>query len=308
MKFFLFSDYHYTPGYYINFGFEGLHKFQRVAEEKGCDMMLHLGDFCHHPSKHTDFINEYNSFHIPSYHCLGNHDTENDTRDEVVRLYGMPDHHYNLDIGGYRFIIANTSFYRDTETGEFVQYHKTNYFSQPERETLPPEELEWIANSIETSPYPCIICSHSSFERYHDCKNGHLVREIIDKANRRKAHSVLMCMNGHMHKDHLTIMNNVLYYDVTSSSFDCAGCPPMPPHDKFKKEDYENNQYAGYIICPNDPLYSVVTLEGTTITIEGCEPTTMYCGIGHKDIGLNEYDRMGRAYTPYVTSAKITIG
>ncbi|MBQ7399303.1 MAG: metallophosphoesterase [Clostridia bacterium] len=308
MKFFLFSDYHYTPGGYINFGFDGLHKFQRIAEEKGCDMMLHLGDLCHNPIKYIDFIDEYNNFHIPSYNCLGNHDTEQYPREEVIKAYRMPDFHYNLDIGGYRFVIINTSYYRDTQTGEFVPYFRTNYFGQPERETLPPEELEWIKESIESSPYPCILCSHSSFERYYDCKNGHQVRAIIDEANKKKPHSVLMCMNGHMHKDHISIINNVIYYDVTSSTFDCAGCPPMPPHDKFNKEDYENYKNAGYMICPDAPLYSVVTLEGTTVTIEGCEPTTMHCGIGHKELGMEEYDKMGRKYEPFTQSAKITLG
>ena len=307
MKFFLFADYHYYPHGYINFGFDGLHKFQKIAEEKNCDMMIHLGDFCHGQDFCKEFIEEYNNFHIPSYHCLGNHDTEFSPRDKVVKDYRMPDCHYNLDIGGYRFVIINTSYYRDVDTGEFVPYDKTNYFGQPERETLPPEELEWIRKSIDESPYPCILCSRSSFEKAHDCKNGHLVRQIVDEANRKKPHSVIMCMNGHCHKDHLSIINNVLYYDVTSSTFDCAGCPPMPPHDRFKKEDYEEYKFAGYMVCPEDPLYSVVTLEGTTITIEGVE-SKMYCGVELKDIGFPEFDRVGRKFEPRTQSAKITLG
>ena len=306
MKFFLFADYHYIPDGYVNFGFEGLHLFQKIAEEKGCDMMLHLGDFCHGATTVMDFVEDYNNFHIPSYHCLGNHDTELTPREEVMKAYRMPDYHYNIDIGGYRFVIANTSYYRDRETGEFVPYCYTNYFTQVERETLPPEEIEWIKKSIEESPYPCIICSHSSFEKAHDCKNGHLVREIIDEANKKKPHSVIMVMNGHCHKDHLSIINNVLYYDVTSSTFDCAGCPPMPPHNKFKKEDYEKYRYAGYMVGTEDPLYSVVTLEGTTITIEGVE-SKMYCGVELKDIGFPEYDHVGRKFVARTQSAKITL-
>lgn len=308
MKFLLFSDYHYLPGGYMNHGFEGLHKLQKVAEQENCDMMLHLGDLCHGPTSVMDFIDEYNNFHIPSYHCLGNHDVQTNTRDEVIKAYRMPDHHYILDKGGYRFIIADTDFLYDAANDKYVPYDKTNYYGVPTRETLPPEEIEWIKDAIESSPYPCILCSHASFERYDSVKNGHLVREIIDEANKKKPFSVIMCMNGHHHKDHITVMNNVIYYDVTSSAFDCAGCPPAPPHDKFKKEDYENYMYAGYMIFCNDPLYSVVTLEGTTVTIKGCEPSSMYMGIGHKELGMREYDSMGRKYTPHVTSAKITLG
>lgn len=307
MKFLVFADYHFYPKHYINHGLEGLRTLQRVAEEKGCDMILHLGDFTHGPNTVKEFVDEYNNFHIPSYNCLGNHDTELCSVEEAVKAYNMPDVHYTVDKGGYRFIFADTSYYFDGES--YVPYDKTNYFAFPDtRETLPPEEIEFIRQSIESSPYPCILCSHASFERYDDVKNGHLVREIIDEANKKKPHSVIMCMNGHRHKDHTSIINNVIYQEITSPAFDCAGCPPMPPHDKFKKEDYEEYCYAGYIICPEDLLYYVVTLEGTTVTVEGSEPSRMYCGVGHKELGMAEYDKMGRMYTPYVGSYKITLG
>ena len=307
MKILLFADYHYYPKHYINHGIEGLHKLQKAAEDNNCDMMLHLGDMTHGPTTVMDFVKEYTDFHIPSYSCLGNHDTELSTRDEVVKAYKMPDHHYILDKGGYRFIIANTSYYQDGD--KIIPYDGVNYQSFPKtRETLPEDEIEFIKNAIETSPYPCILCSHGSFERYHCVKNRQRVLDIIDQANKKKPHSVIMVMNGHHHKDNISIINNVIYYDVTSSIFDCAGCPPMPPHQKYKKEDYDEYCYAGWMVCCTEPLYSVVTLEGTTVTIEGCEPCEMYMGVHLDDIGFNRYDHMGRSFEPYVTSAKITLG
>ena len=307
MKFLLFADYHYYPNHYINHGIEGLRKIQKAAEEAEVDMILQLGDFTHGPTTVMDFVNEYNNFHIPSYNCIGNHDTELSTREEVVKAYNMPDAHYIIDKGGYRFIIACTSYYQDGD--KFVPYNQTNYFAFPKtRETLPPEEIAWIKESIETSPYPCILCSHASFERYDCCKSGPEVRRIIDEANKKKPHSVIMVMNGHRHKDHITVLNNVIYYDVTSSIFDCAGCPPMPPHDRYKKEDYEEYCYAGYMVCCTEPLYSIVTLEGTTVDIKGCEPCEMYMGVHLDDIGFNRYDNMGRSFEPYVQSSRITLG
>lgn len=307
MKFLLFADYHYYPNHYINHGIEGLRKIQKAAEEAEVDIILQLGDFTHGPTTVMDFVNEYNNFHIPSYNCIGNHDTELSTREEVVKAYNMPDAHYIIDKGGYRFIIACTSYYQDGD--KFVPYNQTNYFAFPKtRETLPPEEIAWIKESIETSPYPCILCSHASFERYDCCKSGPEVRRIIDEANKKKPHSVIMVMNGHRHKDHITVLNNVIYYDVTSSIFDCAGCPPMPPHDRYKKEDYEEYCYAGYMVCCTEPLYSIVTLEGTTVDIKGCEPCEMYMGVHLDDIGFNRYDSMGRSFEPYVQSSRITLG
>ena len=307
MKFLLFADYHYYPKHYINHGFEGLHKLQRVAEEEKVDMILQLGDLTHGPTDVMDFVNEYNNFHIPSYNILGNHDTELTARDEAVKAYNMPDHHYILDKGGYRFIMSNTNYYKDGD--KILHYDGINYQAFPEtRDTLPDDEIEFIKNAIETSPYPCIICSHGSFERFHCIKNKQIVLDIIDEANKKKPHSVIMCMNGHHHRDNINIRNNVIFYDVTSSIFTCAGCPPMPPHDKYKKEDYDEYCYAGYMLCCTEPLYSIVTLEGTTVDIKGCEPCEMYLGVTKRDIGFNPYDDMGREFVPYVTSAKITLG
>jgi len=230
MKFLLFADYHHYPEYYLNHGIEGIRKFQRIAEEKGCDMILHLGDFCHGALTVKEFVDEYNNFHIPSYHCLGNHDTELCTREEVLEAYKMPNDYYFFDKCGYRFIIVNTNYFYDRDNDEYIPFNQTNYYGAPERETIPPEEIEWIKESIESSPYPCIICSHASFERLDSVKNREEIIKIIDEANRKKPKSVIMCMNGHHHKDHIAIMNNVIYYDVTSSTFDIAWSPPRAPH------------------------------------------------------------------------------
>ena len=75
----------------------------------------------------------------------------------------------------------------------------------------------------------------------------------------------------------------------------------------FCKEFIEEYKFAGYMVCPEDPLYSVVALEGTTITIEGVE-SKMYCGVELKDIGFPEFDRVGRKFEPRTQSAKITLG
>ena len=39
------------------------------------------------------------------------------------------------------------------------------------RETLPPGELAWLEETVNSSPYPCIILSHSSYERPDGVKN-----------------------------------------------------------------------------------------------------------------------------------------
>ena len=72
---------------------------------------------------------------------------------------------------------------------------------------MPPEQLVWLEETIASSPYPCVIISHQSFEfGRRDCvKYADEVRSVINDANRSKTVSVLLCINGHYHRDHIRI-------------------------------------------------------------------------------------------------------
>lgn len=300
MKFLLFSDLHYAPGVFRSLEWEALRTFQRRAEENGCDMILHCGDFTY-PEKHRDFVEAYNSFHIPSYHCFGNHDMDGCTMEEARDIYKMPADYYFFDMGGYRFIITNTSYF--VKDGEPVPYSNANYFAYPEtRETLPPAQLAWLEETVSTSPYPCIIASHSSYERIDGVKNRQAVLDIINAANRRKKHSVLMCINGHHHRDNFRILDGVLYFDVNSASYDWI----ENTHNLYPAEECEKCKCLNHTVCYNDALSAVVTLEGTTVTVDGCE-SSMYLGINREQAGARIYDCMGRAVTPRIQSVKITL-
>ena len=302
MKFLLFSDYHYTPRYYRTLGLEGIRIMQKHAEEAGCDMMIHCGDFTS-PTEYPDFVKAYNDFHIPSYHCFGNHDMDECSMEEAMRAYNMPNDYYHFDMGGYRFIVTNTSYFHDGE--KFQPYSNKNYMNYPDtRETMPPEQLNWLKETIESSPYPCILFSHASFERCNGLVNYREVQDIIDNANKKKHHSVLMSINGHHHRDFIRVRNNVIYYDMNSASMDWTG---GVPHNGYPQEacgDYELMQNT---ICFNDPLHAIITLEGSTVTIEGME-SSMLLGITRESLGLPIYDPSGRPVTPSVTSEKITLG
>ncbi len=299
MKFLLFSDLHYGPGLFKTLEWEALHTFQRRAEETGCEMIIHAGDFCHRPLESEEFIKAYNNFHIPSYHCLGNHDMDGADMTDTVRLYNMPNDYYFFEKGGYRFIILNTSYIKDGD--DFIKYSHANYFRYPDRDMMPPIEIEWLRETIDSSSLPCILISHVSFDRINGMKNRLEVLDIIDKANEKRPYSVLMCINGHHHRDYLSIMRGVIYYDVISASQDWIG-----PHNGFSKEECEKVLNLKHTIAFNDPLHAIVTLEGTTVTVEGME-SSYYLGVDHKRVGLSPYDGAGRPLSPAVQSFKVTV-
>ena len=306
VKFLLFADYHYFPGEFKSFGLEGLRIMQAHAEEAGCDMIIHAGDFCHGTPDAAELIEAYNNFHIPSYHCLGNHDMDKCSIEEILKAYRMAKDYYHFDKGGYRFIVINTSYYR--VGNEYFAYSKASHAQHLDtRETLPPEQLEWIKTTIDESPYPCILISHASLERViNGVQNYKEVLKIIDDANRKKKHSVLMSINGHHHVDYIRLLNNVVYFDMNSTSMDWLGSM-NPPNNAYPEEEYKGVRMLHRTIYTNDPLYAIITLDGTTITIEGRE-STMYRGVTRESLGIVEYDEARRLIKPSVSSAKITLG
>ncbi len=151
MKFSIFADFHYAPG---NFDYDGeaklekLREIQRRAEKENASFIIHAGDLCHSPSRYPELLSLYNDFHIPSYHCLGNHDTDGTPLEEVLRLYKMEDVQYYFDCEGYRFIVFDPNY--SYINGEYVHFDLGNYYKTPdERDWIPPENIEWMRKVIE---------------------------------------------------------------------------------------------------------------------------------------------------------------
>ena len=218
-------------------------------------------------------------------------------------MYRMPDGHYFFDQSGYRMIVVDTNYYY--VGGEYIHYNLGNYYANGAyRDYVPPQQLEWLEKTIEESPYPCILISHASFERKASgVKNQQAVRRIINEANRRKKHSVLMCINGHYHRDHISILDGVLYLDMNSVCYDWV---PIA-HNCYPEELCSRFRCLKNTVVYNDPLYAVVTVQGSTVTIEGVE-SSMFMGINREHTENPVCDPDGREVVPRVQSAKITLG
>lgn len=319
MKFLMFSDLHYNPGWLPGASWDTLKTFQKRAEEEGCDFIIHAGDFCHKANQITDFLEAYNNFHIPSYHCLGNHDMDSTPYEDTLKLYNMPNGYYFFDCKGYRIIVLDTNYFVDN--GKYVHYEKRNQKDFPaSRDNMPPEEIEWLKKTIDESPFPCLIISHASFEREHvppttpelaaqlateanASPHADEMRKLFREINEKDPHKVLMVMNGHHHHDTLRIIDNILYWDVNATAYEWIG---GQGHDYFPEEVLQQHKLAQYCVFYNEPLYAIVTIEGTTITIEGTE-TTPFMGVTREMVGSYILDRSGRPTRPKIQSAKLTL-
>ena len=302
MKFLVFSDFHYDPGYFLCTGLRGLADMQACAREEGCDFIVQLGDFCHGVSGVPELLAAYNDFDVPSYHVLGNHDAERDSFANTVRAYGMPHEYYFFDVAGYRMIVLNPNYFADGD--RFVHYELVNWRGHDAtRDVIPPEQIAWLRETVASSPYPCVLLSHQSLERVDGVRNREEVLEIINAANRRKKGSVLLCINGHYHRDNLRILDGVCYLDLNSASIDWV----EKAHYSFPTELHEQVKKLHHLVVFEQPLYAIVEIEGSTIDIKGTSSPMLY-GVDYvKATGSPCYDRCGRPFTQSIQSARITL-
>ena len=309
MRFLVFADLHYQPGIFYKVDYSSLKQIQERAEKENCEFMIHAGDFCHGASEITkdgpvaDFVKAYDDFHIPSYHCFGNHDADRTSFEEMLGYYHMEKGYYYFDQSGYRFIVCDPNYC--LIDGEYIHYSLGNQYPHPTCiNHMPPEQVKWLKETIEASPHPCVIISHQSFDRSDNdgVKNAREIRQIFREANERKPHSVLLCINGHYHKDSIRVLENVCYFNVNSASNDFIG----EVHRLFPEELYKEARFLPNNLIYEDALSAVVTLEGTTITVKGMK-SKMFMGVERAMTEAPFYDCMGLTTVPEIQSVEIRL-
>ncbi len=292
MKFLIFSDLHHAVGSFDAGTYEDLTFFEQRAKKEGCDFIIHAGDLCHGPTikDNPDYVAAYNALDIPTYHCIGNHDADGSSYEDVLRHYRMENGYYYIDGKDARLIVLNPNYY--CEDGEYVNYSMANYHPVSSRDHVPPEQLEWLKETIESSETPCILLSHQSFERPDGVKNRDAVLEIIRQANARRKNSVVMCINGHNHKDYMRMMDGVCFWEINSASFEVL----EHRHSHYPKELCEKIVHINATLVVNDPICAVVTVEGNSIDVKGMK-SSFFMGVT-KDMTEDPFlDAAGREAT-----------
>ena len=313
VKFCVFADIHYTPGTFPNSTKEWLGQIIDHAKAEKCDFIIHCGDFTSYPVRYSEYVDFYNNCGLPAYHVIGNHDDDGNTHEETLKAYRLEHGHYFFDRNGFRFVIVDPNHIKYGD-GRIEHYSKGNYFKKNSAAgdvigVVPPEQLVWLKETIGNSPYPCVVFSHQSFERPtgNACHNFSEVLAIFDEANRKSPGKVRMAINGHHHRDFIRTLNEVVFFDLNSASFDWIG---NRAHDKYPKEYIEKHKLrtrkGGK--CPflawDDPIHAIVTMDTDgLIKIDGME-SKFSCGVMPESVGVR-FDGCGRMTTACVQSAEM---
>jgi len=303
VSFCAFADIHYFPGYWPHGERAFLEKILARAEAKKTDFVIHLGDFVHDVRQAKDYIDCYNRFSQPTYHVVGNHEGERQSLSEAMKALGLEKTHYFFDRNGFRFVVADPNYFKDKK-GVCRHYESYNLFHALQAKEvavpclMPPEQEAWLKETVATSPHPCVVFSHESFERPGAAANGPELMRFFDEVNAKHPGRVRMVINGHHHTDHVRVRNDIVYFDMNSASYQYFA----KPHASYPDDYIATHKNARHAITWNDPLSAIVTVESSgAIRIEGMS-STFYLGISPEKAGLPPCDALGRSTVPMISS------
>ena len=306
VKFCAFADIHYYPGVFPHDTRAWLERVLGRAENANADFVIHMGDFTHKPAVCKDYVDFYNDFHIKTYHTVGNHDDDGNSHEETLAAYRLECGHYFFDQGGFRFIVTDTN--HCLVDGKWVHYSNGNYYAVGRKNgshitRVPPEQLEWLKATIEGSPYPCIVTSHASYEREDGSPDRAAVRKIFNDANAKHPGKVRLVINGHHHCDHVRILENIVYLDLNSASYDWVN-----KHTAYPEADVKRWKHARHVIAWNDPVSAIITIEQNGhLKVEG-QRSEFYLGITPEMAGLPPANgQQHRLITPNIQSFELTM-
>jgi 3',5'-cyclic-AMP phosphodiesterase len=223
MRFALVSDVHFGPNAYHDGKLRKLtHRapellagvVERLNRDEKPELVVNLGDAIEDKG-HAEDLEEYARFVAvlggsPArlLHVAGNHDQVNLSDQELCDLWGHEGElHYSRDIGGVHFAILRTVEQKD------VAIH------------VPEEQLAWLEADLAAASAPAIVLMHHPasdmrlegnrwFEKYpHICRvsGRKRLRAVIEASAK-----VVAVFNGHVHWNHLDVINGIPYVTLQS--------------------------------------------------------------------------------------------
>lgn len=205
------------------------------------------------------------------YGVLGNHDMDACDKRLACLYNDMPSPNYTFDRDGLRFIALDTNFILDD--GEYIPFDHCNYSRYKSRDTswLGPEQLKWLREEINNSPYPCILLSHAPLgDEKLNAHDGPEVWKLIRECN-ADGRRVIFAMNGHNHIDGVCVRSGVPFMSVNSASniwighkYDCV---------RYSKKISEIYSHMTGCAPYWDALFAIVTIDDAGIHVKGRQST-----------------------------------
>lgn len=179
------------------------------------EFLVILGDLIEHENEEKDkerltfLYNKFQDLPLPVYYVIGNHDIIYLPEEQVAEALHLDNPYYSFEISEYIYGI--------------VLFPKRALWEK--KILISDEQQQRLKNELKTTKKQCIIFVHhwladqdlTNNPRFEGLENACLIeeresiREII-----AKSWKVVAVFNGHLHRNHLDIHDNIPYYTIQS--------------------------------------------------------------------------------------------
>jgi 3',5'-cyclic-AMP phosphodiesterase len=189
---------------------------ERMNREVRPDVVVNLGDDLEDESleadrrRYTEVMAILGRLQAPVLHVAGNHDTVYLAPPDLASLWGKPPEsplYYATDVGGYHLVVLHTHEQKDVSV------------------TIDDAQLAWLERDLTAASLPVLVFMHHSaadqhlvgnrwFEKApHIClvRERARLREIVAGSGK-----VLGVFNGHLHWNHLDVIDSIPYVTLQS--------------------------------------------------------------------------------------------
>ena len=241
----VFTDFHYWRDVHIMTILD-VDKIMKRFSNANADFAIQLGDFAYDWNGSPELIDAYlnNRYKLPAYGIVGNHDLEvsgNGMDDVTPKLNnqnvvwgtstGKIDPtgtiaYYYYEVNGIRIVCLDTNYSYNPTTKRY-EHNKEGSYALPagnEKEhSLGPTQIAWlkaVLNDAVNKKKSCIVMSHQSMSGLiGESPDAKEVRAIFNEVNQKQRGTVLMALNGHLHRNAVDIIDNVVYFNINVAMF-----------------------------------------------------------------------------------------
>lgn len=189
---------------------------RRMNDELRPDLLINLGDDIEDQDRDSDLLNYtecqaiLRGAHAELVNVAGNHDTIHLTRDDLARIWALPGPLFrSFDRGGFHFVVLHTHERKDVDV------------------RIPEAQLAWCKEDLAKTSFPTVVLMHHSASEqdlsdsfwFHRAPHLALVAEPERRALRaifETSGKVRAVFNGHVHRNHLDVINGIPYVTLQS--------------------------------------------------------------------------------------------
>lgn len=250
VKFGIISDIHPDV---MHDGTQRLKAFLDYAAKEKVDFIISLGDFCQPKQENREFMDMWLNFSKPQYSTLGNHDSDGATKEKFLEFAQMPNRYYTFTKGAICFVVLDMN---NTVNGK--------------RNSVDPQQIEWLKATLINSKYPCILFSHQGIPT---CGNANELTSLFAHVNSQAGYNkVVAAFFGHEHGNYMKKIEDINYVQINSASYIWIGEPSTKEYvcmERYSDELNAKHPHLKNIIPYEDSVFGIVTINKKGIKVKG---------------------------------------